>query len=36
MKAEYKDGVCYLNGRPTPETSAWAALKAEYAKLLLA
>jgi hypothetical protein len=35
MKAYYKDGVCYLNDQPTPETSVWAALKAEYVKRLL-
>jgi len=34
MKAEIKNGVCYLNGKPTTESSAWAALKAEYIKRL--
>ncbi len=34
MKAEYINGQCYLNGKPTTESSAWAALKAEYIKRL--
>lgn len=36
MKAEFINGVCHLNGKPTTEASAWAALKAEYVKRLTA
>ena len=36
MKAQFIKGVCHLNGKPTTETGAWAALKAEYVKRLMA
>lgn len=36
MKAYWKDGVCYLNDKPTSESSVWAALKSEYIKRLMA
>ena len=35
MKAQFINGICHLNGKPTSETSTWAALKAEYVKRLL-
>ena len=36
MKAEFIDGICHLNGKPSTEANAWAALKAEYVKRLKA
>lgn len=35
MKAQFINGICHLNGKPTSETSTWAALKAGYVKRLL-
>lgn len=32
MITGWKDGVCYLNGKPTPESVAWAALRVEFIK----
>lgn len=34
MKAYWENGICYLGDRPTSETSIWAALKAEYIKMI--
>lgn len=34
MKAYWKDGICYLNDKPTPESRVWAALRSEFIKRL--
>ncbi len=34
MKASWKDGVSYLDGKPMPQNEIWAILRTEFIKAL--